>query len=94
LYRNYLASQNKVSSNYISDENGVSEKLDAALAHLENAEKWSGKKFTKADHEIISEGKSLSKRTKTGFQKDEETLKKDWSTFLKKLKTLDDKLEG
>jgi len=94
LYRNYLYQQATVTSDYDFEKNKVDAHLDAALQRVKNAEKWSGKKLDKEGNEIIEEGKNMSQKIKEATKQDKKALVKAWNEFLKKLRALDDKLEG
>lgn len=94
LYRNYINQQADVTLDYDLEKNNVDARLDAAIQRVRNAEKWSGKKLDSESNGIIEEGKSLSHKIKESTKQDKEVLAKSWNEFLKKLKRLDEKLEG
>ena len=93
LYGSYITQYDNITTNN-KEKKGGNSYLDAALQKVENAEKWSSRKFDKETQKTIEEGKTLSSKFKTDLKEDKESIKKEWSDFLKKLKILDKKLEG
>ncbi|HSZ24910.1 MAG TPA: hypothetical protein VK766_04295 [Cytophagaceae bacterium] len=94
LYRHYLNEQHKLRSTYQKEKNVIHAYLDASLQRIENAEKWSTRKFDKLDLKMLEEAKSFSAKAKSDFAKDKESIELEWNNLLKKLKELDEKLEG
>jgi hypothetical protein len=90
LYRNYITQYDYITNNYNNEEKGINSYLDAAIQKVENADKWSSEKFDKETRKTIEDGKALSAK----FKKDRTGIKEEWAAFRKKLKALDDKLEG
>jgi hypothetical protein len=94
LYRNYVMQQTVLEESYTNERYKVGDHLNIALKRVENAERWSGKKLDSESGKIVEEGKTLSQKIKNGLDKDKDALVKEWNVFLKKLKKLDEKLEG
>lgn len=86
LYRFYVQAHEALDWDYDFDVNTMGIYLGHAMQDLENAEKWSGKKFNVEQKKDIEQGKSLSQRMKESIKKDKAKLKKDWDAFVKKLK--------
>jgi hypothetical protein len=94
LYRNYITQYDNITNNYEKEEERINSYLDAAIQKVENADKWSSEKFDKETIKTIDEGKSLSAKIKNELKNDKAEVKEQWAAFRKKLKELDDKLEG
>jgi hypothetical protein len=94
LYRNYITQYDDITNNFDREEKGINSYFDAAIQKIENADKWSSEKFDKESQKTIDEGKLLSARIKNELKNDRAEAKKEWTAFRKKLKELDDKLEG
>ena len=94
LCRNYIMQQTVLAEGYKDEKNKIGANLDIALKRVENAERWSGKKLDSESSKIVEEGKIFSQKIKNDFDKDKAALAKEWNIFIKKLKKLDEKLEG